>query len=130
MAYDISFSGDVCGGAARSGAIGRWNWWKYSWMSVAPIQSPPRKLGVDTAPQQKHGDRHGENHQHDIGRAGGRGLVAVLFVEQSAPPTVWQREKGELCDDVQAKYYGDDGCDGIKGHRYQFSPPMPSHCNR
>jgi len=48
MAYDISFSGDVWGGAARSGATGRWNWWKYSWMSVAPIQSPPRKLTGST----------------------------------------------------------------------------------
>jgi hypothetical protein len=25
MAYDISFSGDVCGGAVRSAGTGRWN---------------------------------------------------------------------------------------------------------
>jgi hypothetical protein len=44
MAYDICLSGEVCGGAARSGDTGEWELWKYSWMSVAPIQSPPRKL--------------------------------------------------------------------------------------
>src|SRR2546423_14632824 len=44
IAYDISFNGDVGGGAARSGGAGSWNRWKYSWISVAPIHRPPRKL--------------------------------------------------------------------------------------
>src|SRR5208283_2419714 len=48
MAYDISLSGEVGGGAARSGGTGRWNWWKYNWTSVAPTHNPPRKLTEST----------------------------------------------------------------------------------
>src|SRR6185312_11267115 len=48
IAYDISFSGEVSGGAARSGGTASWKRWKYSWISVAPIHRPPRKLTAST----------------------------------------------------------------------------------
>src|SRR5262245_4013041 len=48
IAYDISFSGDASGGAARSGGTGSPKRWKYSWISVAPIHRPPRKLTAST----------------------------------------------------------------------------------